>query len=380
MNNLSQQKQEKYHEFLNFVKRNIDPYANQWEKEGSIPESIIDICREAGYLGGSLPIEYGGLGWDCLTYGMFTESMAKSSTSLSGLFNVHTMIVQTILKWGTEEQKGRWLPLAAKGDLLGAFALTEPGAGSDISAMTTEYQSDGDHFVLNGEKKWITFGARADMILVFGKLDGSPIACLVERNTPGLNITPIKDMLGFRAGHLAALNFDQCLVKKENMIGREGAALTYIAPYALDFGRVSVSFAALGILRGCLEVCSKHALKRKAFSKNLIDHGAIRKMIADMGVDYEAARLLCMDSTFAKNENAPDASEKIMRAKYFTTMAATRHAGNAVQIMGAVGCHENCSVSRYYRDSKMLEIIEGSNEIHQMLLGKRFARNFAKKI
>ena len=378
MNDLSQLQQENYHEFLKFVKSNIDPHANQWEKEECIPKSIIELCSKAGYLGGSLPLKYGGQGWDCLTYGMFSEAIAKSSTSLGGLFNVHTMIEQTILRWGTDEQKQRWLLPMAEGEIIGAFALTEPESGSDISSITTEYKLSGEKIILNGKKRWITFGALADIILVFGKLDGKAVACLVEKKTPGLKITPIKDMLGFKAGHLAELHFDNCVVKKENMIGREGSALIYIALSALEFGRINVAFAALGILRGCLEACSQHVLKRKSFGKCLMDHGAIRKMIADMGVDYESARLLCINSTIAKNENLPDASEKIMIAKYFTTMAAARHSGNAVQVMGALGCHENCSVSRYYRDSKMLEIIEGSNEIHQMLLGKSFARQFAK--
>ena len=379
MSGLSPLQQEKYHEFITFVKSNIEPHATKWEQEECVPQAVIERCKDAGYLGGALPLEYGGGGWDPLTYGMFTEAMAKSSTSLSGLFNVHTMILQTILKWGTKAQKEHWLPPMAKGEVLAAFALTEPEAGSDISKITTEYQLDGDHLILNGTKKWITFGEVADLILVFGRLAGKPIACLVEKNTPGLKVTPIKDMLGFRAAHLAALQFDNCVIKKENMIGREDFALTYIAPYALDFGRISVAFTALGILRGCLEICSHHVLKRSTFGKHLIDHGAIRKMIADMGIDYEAAKGLCMNATRAKDEQTPDASEKIMIAKYFTTMAATRHAGNAVQIMGALGCHEHSAVSRYYRDSKMLEVIEGSNEIHQMLLGKSFARQFSKK-
>ncbi len=378
MSHLSKQQQELYSEFLKFAKTNVEPYANQWDREECISRKIIDICSEAGYLGGTVPAEYGGQGWDNLTYGIFNEAIGRSSISLSGLFNVHTMIEQTILKWGTEEQKQRWLPFMAKGEILGAFALTEPEAGSDAAGITTEYRLDGDKLILNGKKKWITFGAIADIILVFGKLEGKPVACIVEKNTPGLTVTPVKDMLGFRAGHLAVLQFDNCVVSKENMIGKEGFALNYIALYALEFGRISVAFSALGLLRGCLEICSEHVQKRKTFDKRLIEHGAIRKMIADMGVDYEAAKLLCYNATIAKNNHSPDATEKVMIAKYFTTMAAARHSSNAVQIMGAFGCNESFAVSRYYRDSKTMEIIEGSNEIHQMLLGKSFARQFGK--
>lgn len=380
LNVLNEQHRISYENFIEFSKLNIMPYSTAWERAEAIPREVIQLCAKLGYLGGTVPVEYGGLGWDVTTYGLFTEALGNASLSLSGLFNVHTMIEQTILKWGNDMQKNQWLPKLAKGEVIGAFALTEPVAGSDVQGIESCYSRLGDELILNGKKRWITFGEIADIYLVFGKLDGKPTAALVERDTPGFTVKPVKDMLGFKCGHLAVLEFDNCKIDEKNIIGKPGFAFTHIAPYALEFGRVSVAFGALGILRSCLEICSTNVLKRKTFGARLIEHGNISEMITDMGVDLEAARLLCFSAAAAKDLHQSDATDKVMMAKYFTSRAAVKHSANAVQIMGAVGCNESYFVSRHYRDSKTLEIIEGSNQIHQMLLGKGFARKNKKQI
>lgn len=363
-----------YEQFLTFAQEHVEPYANQWDNSEKIPQDIIDKSAKAGFLGGALPVEYKGQGWDFVTYGLLNEAIGRFSISLSGLFNVHTMVAQTLLKWGTEEQKTRWLPALSTGKKIAALALTEPGAGSDLQMMETSYTEQGDYFLLNGKKQWITFGAAADVLLVFGKIEGKPVACLVEKDTPGLTITPIRGMLGFKASHLAILEFNNCVIPKENMVGKPNFALSYLAPYALEFGRISIAFASLGLLRGCLEICGSHVMERKAFNARLIDHGMISHFMADMGVDYEATAHLCIASCKAKDEHSPEATEKIMIAKYFASRAGARHSANAVQIMGAMGCNEDFSVSRFYRDSKTMEIVEGSNQIHQMILGSSFAK------
>ncbi|TPG92671.1 acyl-CoA dehydrogenase [Brevibacillus laterosporus] len=363
-----------YDQFLTFAQEHVEPYANQWDNSEKIPQDVIDKSAKAGFLGGTLPVEYKGQGWDFVTYGLLNEAIGRFSISLSGLFNVHTMVAHTLLKWGTEEQKSRWLPALSTGKKIAALALTEPGAGSDLQMMETSYTEQGDYFLLNGKKQWITFGAAADVLLVFGKMEGKPVACLVEKDTPGLTITPIRGMLGFKASHLAILEFNNCVIPKENMVGKPNFALSYLAPYALEFGRISIAFASLGLLRGCLEICGSHVMERKAFNARLIDHGMISHFIADMGVDYEATAHLCIASCKAKDEHSPEATEKIMIAKYFASRAGARHSANAVQIMGAMGCNEDFSVSRFYRDSKTMEIVEGSNQIHQMILGSSFAK------
>ena len=372
---LTLSQQESYQQFLDFVDEYVEPYANDWDIRQEIPRDMIRLCAEQGYLGGTLPREFHGKGWDYVTYGIFTEAVGRGSISLSGLFNVHTMVAETVLKWGTEEQKSHWLPLLASGEQVAALALTEPGAGSDLKMIQTEYRRRGDRFLLNGVKKWITFGAAADVLLVFGRLDGEqPIACLVPKDSRGLTITHIRDMLGFKASYLAKLEFDNVEVPVANMIGRSGFGLSLLAPYALEFGRISIAFASLGLLRACLETCGVHVMERQSFGAHLIEHGMISHMITDMGVDLEAATLLGLQACKAKDEHRADATEKIMIAKYFASRAGVRHSSNAVQIMGALGCNDNHSVSRYYRDSKTMEIVEGSNQIHQLLLGKDFAK------
>lgn len=371
---LDQEQVERYEQFIHFSRQKVVHQAAIWEREEAIPREMVEECAAAGYLGATIPQRYGGMGWGAVTYGLLNEAIGGASISLTGLLNVHTMVAQTLLKWGTEEQKQRWLPVLASGQAVGAFALTEPEAGSDIQAIATRYTRSHDDFLITGTKKWITFAAAADVFLIFGKLDDAPVAALVERDTPGLRVSPIQHMLGFKAAHLARLELRDCRIPSQNLIGKPGFALSYIAPYALDYGRISVALAALGSLRACLELCGKYSLERESFGSRLIEHGTISAMIADMGVDLEAAILLCLEACKAKDEHLPDATEKIMVAKYFTCKAAAHHAANAVQIMGAIGCNEQFPLARFYRDAKTMEIIEGSNQIHQFLLGKSFAR------
>lgn len=379
MHRLSPEKREQYKNFIQFASDALIDHASLWEEEEAIPREVVAACASAGYLGAMLPSEYRGMGWDAVTYGLLNEAIGAASVSLSGLVNVHTMVSQTLLKWGTSQQKQRWLSALATGQVLAAFALTEPGAGSDIENIATMYTRDGEDLLVTGVKKWITCAGVADLFLVFGKLDGLAVAALIERDTPGLNVTPIRHMLGFRAAHLATLELKDCRISSDQLVGKPGFALSYIAPYALDYGRISVAFAALGILRLCLEICGQYVLERVAFNVRLIDHSVISAMITDMGVDLEAASLLCMDAVQAKDAHQPEATEKIMIAKYFTTRAAARHTSQAVQIMGALGCHEDFPIARCYRDAKTMEIIEGSNQIQQFLLGKSFARDQKKK-
>ena len=370
---------EQYEQFICFANAEVVNQASIWEQEESIPRSVIEACANAGYLGFMLPREYGGLGGDHVAYGLLNEAIGGASVSLSGLLNVHTMFAQTLLKWGNAEQKQRWLPALASGQVLGVFALTEPGAGSDIQNITTRYTRSGDDVLVTGTKKWITFAGAADLFLVFGKLDGEAVAAVIEKGAPGLQVKPIHHMLGFKAAHLAQLELDDCRIPARNLIGKPGFALSYIAPYALEYGRISVAFAALGLLRASLEICGKHALHRTTFGSHLIEHGTISELITNMGVDYEAAKLLCIEAVKAKDSHLPDATEKILIAKYFTSRAAACHASHAVQIMGAIGCNEDFPLARFYRDAKTMEIIEGSNQIHQFLLGKSFARSQQNK-
>jgi alkylation response protein AidB-like acyl-CoA dehydrogenase len=357
-------------EFRAFVALNVEPCAAQWDREQRLPDSAISLLAKSGYLGCSIPPEFGGLGWDAATFGLLHEAFGRGSSSLTGVLTVQAMVSMALLKWGTAEQKRKWIPPLATGEVIGAFALTEAGAGSDIQSLTTVFAAQGDHFILNGSKKWISCAQFAGVFLVFGKLDGRPVACLVPRSSPGLTVTPIRDLMGFRAAGLGEIHFNDVAVRSDDFIGKPGYALSHVAPLGLQYGRISTACSALGLLRGCLEESTAYAIERKIGEKAVGEMGMIRSMIARMGTDLEAGRLLCYAACQAQDEQLPEAFTKALMAKYFTSKAAVTAASDAVQIRGASGCHGSSPVSRYYRDAKIMEIIEGTTQIHEDLLGK----------
>lgn len=359
--------------FKAFVRGNVEPFAEEWDREEKIPHSAISMLAKSGYLGCNLPSQYGGQGWDTVTFGLLNEALGRGSSSLTGVITVQSMVSRALLKWGSGEQIQKWIPLLAKGEIVGAFALTEPGGGSDIQSLKTEFTPSRDGFYfLNGVKKWITAAQIASVFLVFGKLGDCPVACLVSRDTPGLEIDPIHDLMGFRAAGLAKLVFKNVEVPTANLVGKPGFALSHVAPVGLHYGRISTACSAWGLLRGCFEESVNWAAMRKIANQPLGELGMIRSLIARMGTDLEAASFLCYSACRAADENLPEAFEKAIMAKYFTSRAAVRAASDAIQILGAAGCHSSSAVSRFYRDSKIMEIIEGTTQIHEHLLGGMF--------
>jgi alkylation response protein AidB-like acyl-CoA dehydrogenase len=370
---LTEQQKARHGDFKTFVNQNVEPFAEKWDREQRLPESVIALLAKLGYLGCSLPTQNGGHGWDTVTFGLLNEALGRGSSSLNGVLTVQTMVSKALLKWGSVEQIRKWIPMLAQGEIIGAFALTEPGGGSDIHSLVTEFtDSRGDSLVLNGAKKWISCGQFASLFLVFGKLGDRSLACLVPRETPGLEVEPIHDLMGFRAAGLAKLTFNNVEVSPANVVGKPGFALSHIAPVGLHYGRISTACSALGLLRGCFEESVTWAATRKIGNQPLGDIGMIRSLIAEMGTDLEAGSFLCHSACRAADENLPEAFEKALMAKYFTSRAAVRAASDAVQIQGAAGCHASSSVSRFYRDAKIMEIIEGTTQIHEHLLGGIF--------
>lgn len=372
---LTEQQKARLRNFKTFVNENVEPLAEEWDREQKIPASVISMLAKSGYLGCILPPQYGGQGWDTVTFGLLNEAFGRWSPSLTGVLTVQAMVSRALLKWGSVEQIQKWIPLLAKGEIIGAFALTEPGAGSDIHSLVTEFtHSDGGFLVLNGTKKWISCAQFASLFLVFGKLGDRSLACLVPRETPGLEVEPIHDMMGFRAAGVAKVAFNNVEVPSANVVGKPGFALSHVAPVGLHYGRISTACSALGLLRGCFEESVAWAATRKIGAQRLGDIGMIRSRIAEMGTDLEAGSFLCHSACRAADENLPEAFEKAMMAKYFTSRAAVRAASDAVQIQGAAGCHGSSPVSRFYRDAKIMEIIEGTTQIHEHLLGGMFVR------
>src|SRR6266513_2678635 len=280
---LTDQSEARHKDFKAFVTSNVEPFAERWDREQRIPESVISLLAKAGYLGCSLPPQYGGQGWDTVTFGLLNEALGRGSSALTGVLTVQAMISMALLKWGTKEQKGKWLPPLARGEMIGAFALTEPDAGSDIQSLTTGLTPEGDHFILNGHKKWISCAQFAAVFLVFGKIEERPVACLVPRDSPGLRVEPIDDLMGFRAAGLAEVHFKDVEVPSANLVGKPGFALSHVAPVGLHYGRISTACSALGLLRGCFEESVAHAALRKVGDKTVGDLGMIRSLIARMG-------------------------------------------------------------------------------------------------
>lgn len=356
--------------FRAFVEKEIVPIADQYDREEHTPAALIKQVAQQGYLGALIPQENGGTGMDMITFGLLNEEVGRGCSSVRSLLTVHSMVSHALLRWGNKQQKARWLPALASGEMLGAFALSEPDVGSDAGSIETTALPDGDYYVLNGQKKWTTYGQIADLFLVFAQCNGKVSAFLVHRDTPGLSTQPITGMLGTRASMLAEIHLQQCRVHRENLIGGRGFGLAAVATSALDIGRYSVAWGCVGLAQACLEASLKYTSERKQFDTYLKEHQLIQQMISEMITNVKAARLLCCNAGYLKDSGDPHTIMETWIAKYFASTTAARAANDAVQIHGANGCSAAYAVQRYLRDSKIMEIIEGSTQIQQITIAK----------
>jgi glutaryl-CoA dehydrogenase (non-decarboxylating) len=363
--------------FREFADAHIVPHANAWDRAECMPAEAVRQLASKGYLGAVLPSDHGGAGFDMVGFGLLNEELGRACSSIRSLLTVHSMAALTIWRWGTEAQKAQWLEKLGQGQAIGAFALTEPEAGSDAREIRTEAVISGDDFLLSGHKKWITFAQIADLFLVFARSPRGPCAFLVERNTPGLVISPVHGMLGTRASMMAELRLEQCRVPKQNMVGAPGFGLSHIASSALDCGRYSVAWGCVGIAQACLETCLQYTGQRKQFGALLRDHQLVQRMIAQMVVGVKAARLLCYNAGQLKDAGDPTSMIEISIAKYFACRTAAEIARDAVQIHGANGCSGEYPAERFYRDAKIMEIIEGSNEIQEITIAQSACQDVA---
>lgn len=355
-------------EYRAFVTAEVAPHAGHWDREEALSPEIVRKLGERGWLGTVVPRELGGPGLDMITYGVLTEELGRGCSSVRSLLTVHDMVCHGIVRWGNRSQKERYLPALVRGGLLGAFALSEPNAGSDAKSIAATAAPDGDGYVLQGRKRWITFAQIAHLFLVFVQCEGKPTAFLLERETPGLTIEPIRGLLGTRASMLGEMIIDGCRVPAENMVGRPGFGITHVVAAALEQGRYSVACGSVGIAQACLDACLQYSREREQFGGPIFDHQLIRAMLTDMIVQVRAARLMCYRAGYLRDLNDPGAFMETMAAKYFASTVAAKVAADAVQIHGANGCSEGFPVSRYFRDAKVMEIIEGSTQIQQMVM------------
>lgn len=356
-------------EFAAWVAEHVAPHAGAWDRAARTPPGAIERLAATGWLGAVVPREHGGAGMDWVTFGLLNEELGRGCSSLRSLLTVHSMAAHAVLRWGSRAQKERWLGPLARGEAVGAFALSEPEVGSDASAVRTTATPDGDGWVLDGRKKWTTYGQVADLFLLFAKAEGKPVAFLLERGTPGFEVTPLGGITGTRASMLAELRLEGCRVPKEARIAGVGFGLA-VAVATLEVGRYSVACGTAGLIRACLEASLEYAARREQYGVPIGEHQLVQRMLAEMAAGYRAAHWLCLRAGWLRDAGDPAAAHETFVAKYVASTAATRAALDAVQIHGANGCSEAYPVERYLRDSRVMEIIEGSTQIQQLTIAR----------
>ncbi|WP_394849554.1 acyl-CoA dehydrogenase family protein [Pendulispora brunnea] len=357
-------------EFRTFVDEHVVPHAGAWHRAQSTPPEIIGRLAERGYLGISIPANFGGGGKDAVTLGLLAAELGRGCSSLRSLLTVHTMVAQAILRWGSRAQKETWLPQLASGARIGALALSEPGVGSDAKSVTTAIEPDGGDLVVDGHKSWITYGHVANLFLVFGRTAEGPTAVLIERERPGLRTDPILDLIGIRASMTASVRLEGCRVPEGNIVGRRGLGISQVASLALDLGRYTVAWGSVGIQRACVEACVAYTGRREQFGVPIKEHQLVRQMVTNMFTDLHASELLCMEAGRLRDVKDPSALAATSMAKYFASTAAVRAANDALQLHGANGAAGDYPLQRYLGDAKIMEIIEGSSQIQQITIAE----------
>ncbi|BCU82585.1 butyryl-CoA dehydrogenase [Polycladomyces abyssicola] len=354
-----------------FVDKEIMPNIEKWDEDQHFENSIIDKLADLGLMGVCIPEQYGGQGMDYITLAIVCSELERGDTAFRTLVSVHTALnSMTLLQWGNEFQKEKYLKPQAQGKKVGAFGLTEPNAGSDVGAIQTRAIKDGDSYILNGSKTWISLCGVADHFLIFAKTSPDQghrgISCfIVERTYPGVTTRGFKNKLGIRAGNTGEVFLEDVRVPAENLVGEEGEGFK-IAMSALDNGRFSVAAGAVGLIDACIEASVKYAHERETFGKSIGKHQMVQQMIAKMVAGYEASKLLVYRVGWMKNKGIRNTRETSL-AKWFACDAAFNAAVDAVQIHGANGYSHEFPVERYMRNAKALVIYEGTREIHQVM-------------
>ncbi|AIC96295.1 acyl-CoA dehydrogenase [Shouchella lehensis] len=360
-----------------FAREQIAPKVEKMEEEDWFPRDILKQMGELGLMGVPVPEKYGGAGMDFVSYIIAVHEISKVSASIGLIMSVHTSVgTIPIVLYGTEAQKKKYVPKLAAGEWIGAFCLTEPNAGSDAKALQTRAVKDGDDYILDGSKVFITNGGEAGTYLVFAVTDpkaGSKgISCfIVEDGTPGLIIGKKEKKLGLYGSSTTEIILEQCRISKDQRLGEEGEGLK-IALANLNSGRIGIAAQSLGIAEAALEAATNYANERKQFGKKLSQHQGLAFKLADMATDTEAAKQLTYSAAFLKDKEIPCAKEASM-AKLFASRAAMDVATKAIQVYGGYGYMKEYPVERYFRDAKVCEIYEGTSEIQQMVISRQLS-------
>ncbi len=353
----------------------IIPDIQKYDQEQKANPKLIPAMKEANMLGFCIPEQYGGLGTDYISLGLASEEMEYGDTGARVILSVHIGLFSLpILTWGNEEQKQKYLIPAAKGEKLATFGLTEPAAGSDAVGIQTTAVNDGDNYILNGEKMWISLADMADLFLVFAWTDldkkknrdhSGLSAFIVEREYDGITTGSLHGKLGVRAGSTGFISFQDVKVPKENLVYKEGAGFK-IAMFCLDQGRYTVAAGSCGLIKACRDASAKYAKERQTFGHPIGDHQLVKQMIAKMEAGYEYSTYLWMKAGWLKNQGRRSTKATSM-AKWIACKEAEEAAANAVQVHGAYGFSDEYPVERFYRNCKGASIYEGTREIHTIM-------------
>ncbi|TDU79039.1 acyl-CoA dehydrogenase family protein [Streptomyces sp. KS 21] len=357
-----------------FTEREIAPYAAEWDRAESVDRAIVKKLGDLGFLGLTVPDEYGGSGGDHLAYVLVTEELGRGDSAVRGIVSVSLgLVAKTLAAWGSEEQKRAWLPRLCSGDALGCFGLTEPGTGSDAGSLTTRAVREGDAYVISGSKMFITNGTWADVVLLFARTGDEPghrgvSAFLVPTDTPGLTCREIHGKLGLRGQATAELGLDGVRVPASAMVGPEGKGFS-VAMSALAKGRMSVAAGCVGIAQAALDAAVSYAAQREQFGKPIAHHQLVQELIADISVDVDAARLLTWRVADLIDRGKPFAIES-STAKLFASEAAVRAASNALQVHGGYGYIDEYPAGKLLRDARVMTLYEGTSQIQKLLIGR----------
>jgi len=359
-----------------FLERDVKPHAHELEAADAYPGDIVEKMKELGLFGATIAPQYGGLGLPATTYAKIVERVSAAWMSVAGVFNSHLIMAAAVQRFGTEQQKRRYLPRFASGELRGGIALTEPDCGSDLQAIRTRARRDGEHYVVNGTKTWITNAIEGHILAVLVKTDPDAeprhkgMSLLLVEKGDGLRVGRKLAKLGYLGIDTAELAFEDCRVPADNLIGgKEGKGMQQILS-GLELGRINVAARGVGIARACLEESVAYAQSRKTFGKPICEHQTIQIKLADMATRLEAARLLVESAAQAYDSGRRCDLEAGM-AKLFATEAALDNSLEAMRIHGAYGYSKEFNIERYYRDAPLLAIGEGTNELQRIVIARQ---------
>jgi glutaryl-CoA dehydrogenase (non-decarboxylating) len=354
-----------------FVENAITPHIREWDEKGEVHREVFERMAELGLLGAPIHQRWGGAGMDYISFALICEELEHADTAFRVVQSVHVGLNSlTLMQWATDEQKQRWLVPQAKGDKLATFGLTEPGVGTDAGNLASTAKRDGESYVLNGEKVWISLADIADHFLVFASVDRSKghrgvTAFLLERGMKGLTTGTLHGKLGIRAGNTGTISMDNLRVPSEHRIGEEGEGFL-IAMSAIDQGRYTVAAGAVGLAQACLDASLKYAHERETFGEEIGRHQLVKQMLAKMVAGIEAGRLLVWRAGFLKNHGVRNTRETSL-AKWHATDHAVASALDAIQIHGANGYSNEFPVERYLRNAKAAVIYEGTSQLHTLI-------------